>query len=158
MQQEMGYMNGECMCGKAQSMNGAEQMHMNGMPPQNGNVVPESMTAMGADHVDRKTLQQNLAGMIGKYVIIEMLIGTNEMVLRHGFLTKVGNSYFEVYNPESRAYIMGDLYAIKFVSYLRGGERPDTATFEMWSRAYDEYGRQQYLGAGRRNVFLPAYY
>ena len=57
-------------------------------------------------------------------MIIEFLIGTNNLVYREGRLYEVGISYVVLYDDKNDQYIICDLYAIKFVTYVNQGRRP----------------------------------
>jgi hypothetical protein len=56
-----------------------------------------------------------LTTMIGKYIKIEFLIGTNMLIDREGILTEVGISYIVIQESGSKDLVMCDIYSIKFV-------------------------------------------
>lgn len=60
-----------------------------------------------------------LASNIGKNVRAEFIIGTNQYVDKTGVLSEVGINYFVLYDVNSRANIMCDLYSVKFVTILQ---------------------------------------
>lgn len=64
------------------------------------------------------TMQQILQNNIGEYVIIEFLIGSDNIVYREGILYSVGISYIVLYDERNEQYTICDLYAIKFVTYV----------------------------------------
>ncbi len=70
------------------------------------------------------SMQRILQDNIGAYVIIEFLIGTNNLVYREGRLYEVGISYVVLYDEKNDQYTICDLYAIKFVTYVSQGRRP----------------------------------
>lgn len=63
--------------------------------------------------------QAYLKTQIGKRVKIEFLIGTNMLTDRTGTLVEVGISYVLIRLQESDDLMLGDLYAIKFVTFYR---------------------------------------
>lgn len=74
------------------------------------------------------SMQRILQDNIGAYVIIEFLIGTNNLVYREGRLYEVGISYVVLYDEKNDQYTICDLYAIKFVTYVSQGRRPSRPT------------------------------
>ena len=58
-----------------------------------------------------------LADNIGKVVRAEFVVGTNIMTDRVGTLVEVGVNYFVIQDILSRAYVMCDLYSVKFVTF-----------------------------------------
>ncbi len=60
-------------------------------------------------------LQNNL----GYFVVIEFLIGTNELTEKEGVLYAVGNNFVTLYEQETDRYIVCDLFSIKFVTFFR---------------------------------------
>ena len=56
---------------------------------------------------------------IGKNVRAEFIIGTNMFTDRTGVLKEVGANYFVLYDVNSRADIMCDMYSVKFVTVLQ---------------------------------------
>ncbi len=63
------------------------------------------------------SMQRILSSQIGQYVVIEFLIGTQNIVYREGFLYSVGISYLILYDSQTEQYTICDLYAIKFVTF-----------------------------------------
>lgn len=74
------------------------------------------------------SMQRILQDNIGAYVIIEFLIGTNNLIYREGRLYEVGISYVVLYDEKNDQYTICDLYAIKFVTYVSQGRRPSRPT------------------------------
>jgi hypothetical protein len=70
--------------------------------------------------------QGYLRTMIGRYVKIEFLIGTNLFIDREGILEKVGISYVVIKEAGTGNELMCDIYSIKFVEIYDGnkGNRP----------------------------------
>lgn len=58
-----------------------------------------------------------LRQLIGKFLKVDFLLGTNQLVTQSGELTDVGVSYIVLYNPATGENIMGDIYSIKFATY-----------------------------------------
>lgn len=73
--------------------------------------------------VDDTTFQEMLSKAIGKYIIVEMLIG-NKMYVKDGILTQVGESYIILYDQESKTYLSCDIYTIKFVRFFDTSQKP----------------------------------
>ena len=69
-------------------------------------------------------MQQLLQDNVGNYVTITFLIGTVTQVNRSGLLYAVGTSYVVLYDDVNQQYDVGDLYAIKFVTFYLPGHRP----------------------------------
>jgi len=72
----------------------------------------------------RGSMQQILANNIGEYVLIEFLIGTEQIVRKQGILYHVGTSYITLYDETVRNFIVCDVFSIKFVYFYFPGERP----------------------------------
>ncbi len=72
----------------------------------------------------RGSLQQILADNIGDYVVVEFLIGSQNMVTRQGILYSVGVSYIILYDEQNGLYTVCDLYSIKFVTFYPEGTKP----------------------------------
>lgn len=64
------------------------------------------------------SMQQLLYNNLGVYVIIDFLIGTNNIVTREGILHSVGLSYLVLYDEKNDQYTVCDLYAAKFITYV----------------------------------------
>ena len=77
------------------------------------------------------SMQRILQDNIGAYVIIEFLIGSNNLVSREGRLYEVGISYVVLYDERNDQYMICDLYAIKFVTYVNQDRRPTRTTNAM---------------------------
>lgn len=97
--------------------------NMNPMPTNNGSATDE-INSQAFNGSMQRILQDN----IGAYVIIEFLIGTNNLVYREGRLYEVGISYVVLYDEKNDQYTICDLYAIKFVTYVNQGRRPSRPT------------------------------
>ncbi len=70
------------------------------------------------------SVQKVLGNNIGQYVVMEFLIGTNQIVRKQGILYLVGTSYVVLYDDVLGNYIVCDLYAIKFTYFYYPGQRP----------------------------------
>ncbi|MBS4537235.1 hypothetical protein GOQ27_02115 [Clostridium sp. D2Q-11] len=68
---------------------------------------------------DTEYLQGYLNTLIGEFVRIDFLIGTNTFIDKAGTLMEVGIDYVVLLEQETDDYIVGDLYSIKFVKVLR---------------------------------------
>ena len=94
--------------------------------PTNPATVP-SASAVRADNY-----QEMLSELIGSYIITELLIGIDRLILRQGYLMAVGPSYYILYDPEPNVNTICDIYSLKFVSYFESRERPTTEEFDRW--------------------------
>lgn len=70
------------------------------------------------------SIQRIMAGNIGEYVVIEFLIGTEQMVRKQGVLYSVGTSYITLYDDINNYFILCDIFSIKFVYFFFPGQRP----------------------------------
>ena len=61
-------------------------------------------------------IQGVMRATLGYYIICEFLIGTQEMVVRRGYLVASGINIFTLYDPEHNVYIVCDMYSVKFVN------------------------------------------
>lgn len=59
-------------------------------------------------------LRENL----GAYVVVEFLIGTQNLVSKEGILFNAGNNFITLYNSVDNYYTVCDLYSIKFVNFF----------------------------------------
>lgn len=74
------------------------------------------------------SLQQILTDNIGQYVVVEFLIGTQNMTTREGILYFVGVSYIVLYDEQNNQYTICDLFSIKFVTFFEPGRRPRSSS------------------------------
>ncbi len=78
---------------------------------------PNVLTQQGPPPVtDRYFVPGYLSSLIGKRIRAEFLIGNSLLVDRSGILREVGVNYFVIEEEVSRAYVMCDLYSVKFVT------------------------------------------
>ena len=70
------------------------------------------------------SMQQLLQDNVGNYVTITFLVGTSTQTSRSGLLYAVGTSYVVLYDDVNQQDDVGDLYAIKFVTFYLPGHRP----------------------------------
>lgn len=99
-------------------------------PPVPTNVA--TTPSAPSSQVSVENFQEMLSNLIGSYVITELLIGVDRLVLRQGYLTAVGPSYYILYDPEPRSSTVCDIYSLKFVTYFDSRERPTTEEFDRW--------------------------
>ena len=80
-------------------------------------------------------MQEVLHENIGKYVLVDFLIGTSNLVTRQGFLYYVGTQFIVLYDSLNLRYVVCDIFSIKFVTFLLPGYQPGQiqtpAEFEM---------------------------
>lgn len=77
---------------------------------------------IGTVHPD--SLQEMMSKNVGRYMVCELLIGVQDLVSRDGILTKVGNSYFVLFNVGNSTSTVCDMYSLKFVYIYRPGYLP----------------------------------
>ena len=63
------------------------------------------------------SLRSLLSRNLGYYVVAIFQVGTQSTVSVPGILFTVGNDYIIIYQPAEDRYVMGDLYALKFVEF-----------------------------------------
>lgn len=74
----------------------------------------------------RGSMQMILSQNIGQFVVIEFLIGTQEIVRKQGMLYFVGRSYVTLYDEAANNFIICDIFSVKFVYFYMPGDRPRT--------------------------------
>lgn len=72
----------------------------------------------------RGSMQAILADNIGGYVVVEFLIGTQEIIRKQGMLYFVGRSFVTLYDEAVNNFIVCDIFSIKFVYFYMPGDRP----------------------------------
>ena len=68
------------------------------------------------------SMQQVLQENVGKYVIVEFLIGTGSLTSRQGMLYYVGTQFLVLYDEFESRYVVCDIFSVKFVTFLDGRE------------------------------------
>lgn len=112
----------------------------------NASYVEDEMrdpNAVITDGVSPYNMQDMMSGGVGRYVACELLIGTNNIALRHGVLTQVGPSYFILHNPVANHSTACDLYALKFVTFYPEGEAPAPQDIDRFLRTRVYYSPGQ---------------
>lgn len=74
----------------------------------------------------RGSMQMILSQNIGQFVVIEFLIGTQEIVRKQGMLYFVGRSFVTLYDEAANNFIICDIFSVKFVYFYMPGDRPRT--------------------------------
>ena len=72
---------------------------------------------MSNAEVYQGSLKNLLSRNLGYYVVAIFQVGTQGTVSVPGILYTVGNDYIILYQPAEDRYVMGDLYALKFVEF-----------------------------------------
>lgn len=109
---------------------------------------PEPYPEDTQNGVDPETIQEVIALSVGSYVVVEFLIGTNNIVRKEGVLTAVGVSWLLLYDESSGTSVVCDMYSVKFVTYFDPGVRPtDTGNLQSAQR---QFLRQNPPRNGRR--------
>lgn len=64
------------------------------------------------------SIQQVLQENVGKYVIVEFLIGTYGLTSRQGLLYYVGSQFLVLYDEFESRFVVCDIFSVKFVTFL----------------------------------------
>ena len=64
------------------------------------------------------SMQQVLQENVGKYVIVEFLIGTGSLTSRQGMLYYVGTQFLVLYDEFESRFVVCDIFSVKFVTFL----------------------------------------
>ncbi len=64
------------------------------------------------------SIQQVLQENVGKYVIVEFLIGTTGLTTRQGLLYYVGSQFLVLYDEFESRFVVCDIFSVKFVTFL----------------------------------------
>lgn len=118
--------------------------------PENENSVtlstddyPDTVPDNSVNGVDPETIQEVIALSVGNYVVVEFLVGTQNIVRKEGVLTAVGVSWLLLYDEAAGTSVVCDMYSVKFVTYFDPGVRPNS-TSNLQS------AQNQIYGQGRR--------
>ena len=71
------------------------------------------------------SIQNILAKNIGNYVVIEFLIGTDQMHRKQGQIFHVGTSYITLYDDINANFLLCDIFSVKFVYFFVPNQRPN---------------------------------
>ena len=74
------------------------------------------------------TMQQVLSDNLGRYVVVDFLVGVDTIARRVGILESVGRSFLVLYEEISDSYQVCDIFSVKFVSFFPPGFRPNWHT------------------------------
>lgn len=72
----------------------------------------------------RGSMQAILSQNIGQYVVVEFLIGTQEIIRKQGMLYFVGRNFVTLYDEAVNNFIVCDIFSVKFVYFYMPGDRP----------------------------------
>ena len=70
------------------------------------------------------SMQQILQDNTGNYVIIDFLIGSENLVTKQGILYNVGSQFVVLYDALNSWWVVCDIFAVKFVTFLMPNHRP----------------------------------
>lgn len=101
---------------------------MENLRSRNGSYPPEFTTPPPIDFDSeemRGSIQKILSENVGEYVVVEFLIGTEQIMRKQGILYFVGTSYVTLYDDTYNNFIVCDLFSIKFVYFYFPGQRPN---------------------------------
>ncbi|MCH5192914.1 MAG: hypothetical protein J1F11_03060 [Oscillospiraceae bacterium] len=71
------------------------------------------------------SIQNILAKNIGNYVVIEFLIGTDQLHRKQGQIFHVGTSYITLYDDVNANFLLCDIFSVKFVYFFVPNQRPN---------------------------------
>ena len=89
-----------------------------------GMTTPQGGTPTHYGNVDPETIQEIISLSVGNYVMVEFLVGTQNIVRKEGVLTAVGVSWLVLYDEGTGTSVVCDMYSVKFVTYFDPGVRP----------------------------------
>lgn len=95
---------------------------MSEIPANNGFNVPPDQDFNTVSF--QGSMQQVLQENVGNYVIVEFLIGTNNLISRQGVLYNVSTQFLVLYDEIESRYVVCDIFSVKFVTFLLPGYRP----------------------------------
>lgn len=108
--------------------------------PQPLTEYPEPLPDDTQNGVDPETIQEIISLSVGNYVVVEFLVGTQNIVRKEGVLTAVGVSWLLLYDEANGTSTVCDMYSVKFVTYFDPGARPtDTSNLQS---AQSQFYRQ----------------
>lgn len=100
-----------------------------------GSMVMDNFTSPPQQSFDteemRGSMQSILADNIGQYVVVEFLIGTEQIIRKQGVLFHVGRSYVTLYDDQVNNFIVCDIFSVKFVYFYLPGNRPRGANYNI---------------------------
>ena len=102
------------------------------------------------NNVDPETIQEIIALSVGNYVVVEFLVGTQNIVRKEGVLTAVGVSWLVLYDESTGTSIVCDMYSVKFVTYFDPGYRPTRSTGDNIQSAQRQMNEQRNQRGSRR--------
>lgn len=85
------------------------------MPNNNQVQVPDSDLN---NEIYRGSFQEVLSMNTGGYVIVEFLVGTNNLTTKSGILYSVSSKTLVLYQASIDAYIVCDIFNVKFVTFV----------------------------------------
>lgn len=86
-----------------------------GMPRRPLNPTQPEQPTQPPVITDKSYIQGYLQTIIGRYVKVEFILGTNMLIDREGTLVSVGIDHIVLREPETDDLVIADLYSIKFV-------------------------------------------
>ncbi len=74
------------------------------------------------------SMQQILQENTGNYVIVEFLVGSNQLVTKQGILYNVASQFLVLYDDIEVRYVVCDIFSVKFVTFLEPSRNITTPT------------------------------
>ena len=99
------------------------------------------------------SMQQVLQENVGKYVIVEFLIGTGSLTSRQGMLYYVGAQFLVLYDEFESRFVVCDIFSVKFVTFLEGRS---AATYPSLDRTAVSGGAQMDAPAVEASTLTPS--
>ena len=99
------------------------------------------------------SMQQVLQENVGKYVIVEFLIGTGSLTSRQGMLYYVGAQFLVLYDEFESRFVVCDIFSVKFVTFLEGRS---ATTYPSLDRTAMPSGAQLDAPAVEASTLTPA--
>lgn len=81
------------------------------------NDIPQPTQPGGYPVLNMNYTQGIMKKLVGYLVEVEFLIGTDNKVVKKGYLSLVGVNYFLIYDIEDELYVSCDLYSITFIYF-----------------------------------------
>jgi len=103
------------------------------------------------------SMQQFLADNLGQYVVVEFLVGTNQLTTKAGILYAVGTSVMTLYEEMSQTFVTCDMFSIKFVTFYLPGRRPWQVNNPMFGQNVPGQWRPSGLMPGMTGTQAPGF-
>ncbi len=99
------------------------------------------------------SMQQVLQDNVGKFVIVEFLIGTTGLTTREGTLYYVGTQFLVLYDQFEDQFVVCDIFSVKFVTFL---DRAGTIPYSAIDQAATDASASTEVPARETGAFRPS--